>query len=565
MQLARTLWLDASKSWKRKATECVIALILEAKLSKKEIFEYYSNQIYLGEHETFSIHGFGEAARVSFNKDLSQLTLAEAALLAGMVQRPSYFDPRRHPERAIARRNLVLSLMRQNGYINADQEKMAASAASGISSAPSERGDAPYFLPLVTAELQGILGPGKAGDNSYRVYTTLDERLQRAAVEAVRLGMQEVDNLLRRKRNKAHNSEDPQVALVALDAHTGEIKALVGGRNYSSSQLNHALSKRQPGSVFKPFVYAAALSATTAQDQYLFTPSSMVEDSPATFYFGKTAYQPGNFGDRYYGNVTLRQALARSMNTATVRLAERVGYSRVVALARQAGLNDGLKATPAIALGAYEATPLEIAGAYTVFANEGTHLEPIFVSEVRSSAGKALFRGQAEQRAVLDPRVAFLMRDMLEEVLRSGTAAGVRARGFTVPAAGKTGTSRDGWFAGFTSNLICVVWVGFDDNSELNLEGAKSALPIWTEFMKRATQSADVASPFDGAPAGIVTEQIDPETGDVAGPQCPSRRMEYFIAGSEPQVACALHAGGALSERVGERESGGNTESASRK
>jgi penicillin-binding protein 1B len=253
------------------------------------------------------------------------------------------------------------------------------------------------------------------------------------------------------------------------------------------------------------------------------------------------------------------------MNTATVRLAERVGYSRVVALARQAGLNDGLKATPAIALGAYEATPLEIAGAYTVFANEGTHLEPIFVSEVRSSAGKALFRGQAEQRAVLDPRVAFLMRDMLEEVLRSGTAAGVRARGFTAPAAGKTGTSRDGWFAGFTSNLICVVWVGFDDNSELNLEGAKSALPIWTEFMKRATQSADVASPFDGAPAGIVTEQIDPETGDVAGPQCPSRRMEYFIAGSEPQVACALHAGGALSERAGERESGGNTESASRK
>ena len=553
MQLARQLWLDSDKNWKRKATEFLIAMILEQKLSKKAIFEYYCNQIYLGRHEAYNVHGFGQAARIYFNKDISQINLTEAALLAGMVQRPSYFNPTKHPERMLARRNLVLALMRQNGSVTADAEKIAATAPLGLSSPAADREDAPYFLGLATEELQSRLSERQVEDGSYRVYTTLDQGLQRAAVEAVQIGMRSVDQLLSRKGAKA-GSPKAQVALLALDAHTGEVRAVVGGRDYGASQLNHATSKRQPGSVFKPFVYAAALANQSANQTHnrSFTPASMLSDEPTTFHFGNTTYEPSNFGDHFHGRVTLREALAKSMNVATVSLAQQVGYGRVVDLAKRAGLNEDIQATPAVALGAYETTPLEIAGAYTVFANEGVYVKPAFVAEVRSARGRRLSRTEPQERTVLDPRVTFLMRDMLQEVIRSGTASDVRARGFNVPAAGKTGTSRDGWFAGFTSNLICVVWVGFDDNSDLDLEGARSALPIWTEFMKRATKNSDYALPFPAPPSGIVSLQIDPETGEPAGPACPYSRSEYFLAGSEPQGSCSRHSVAAPAESLAE-------------
>ena len=540
MQLARSLWLDSRKNWNRKVMESLITLVIEQRLSKKEIFEYYANEIYLGEHETFSIHGFGEAARIYLNKDVSQITLPEAALLAGLVQRPAFFNPVKHPERGIARRNVVLALMRQNGNITAAEEQLAASSASGLSPATPERGDAPYFLTIAMDEFRNRLDILKKSEGSYRVYTTLDPGLQSAAADAVRIGVQNIDALLRKKRARTADPIVPQVALIALDVHTGQVKAVVGGRNYGASQLNHALATRQPGSVFKPFVYAAALSEQN-EGGYSFTPSSMVDDVPTTFYFGNTVYEPGNFGDRFYGRVSLRKALAKSMNVATVSLAEAVGYQRVVELAQRAGLNDGLRATPALALGAYEVTPLEMAGAYTVFANEGTYVKPSLIAEIRSGNGSMLFRAEPEQRPVLDPKVAFLMRSLLEEVVQSGTAAGVRARGLRAPVAGKTGTSHDGWFAGFTSNLICVVWVGFDDNSELNLEGAKSALPIWTEFMKRAVRTRIMELRSSGLRAAFVTERIDPESGQLAGSRCPESRTEYFIAGSEPQSICPLH------------------------
>jgi len=549
MQLARQLWLDSDKNWKRKATEFLITMILEQKLSKKEIFEIYCNQVYLGRHEAFSVHGFGQAAHTYFNKDVSQLKLAEAALLVGMVQRPSYFNPTKRPDRVIARRNVVLALMRQNGFITAEEEMSAANAPLGLSPPAPGREEAPYFLALATDELQSRLGERQVEDGSYRVYTTLDQGLQRAAVEAVQNGMRSVDQLLRRKNAQG----TAQVALLAMDAHTGEVRAVVGGRDYGVSQLNHAISKRQPGSVFKPFVYAAALSSfSSKQHGRTFTPASMLDDEPTTFKFGNTLYEPSNFGDHFYGRVPLREALAKSMNVATVSLAQQVGYQRVVDLAKRAGLNEDIQATPAVALVAYETTPLEIAGAYTVFANEGVYVKPAFISEVRSAPGKRLLWNQPQERAVLDPRVTFLMRDMLQEVIRSGTAVDVRNRGFSVQAAGKTGTSRDGWFAGFTSNLICVVWVGFDDNSDLDLEGARSALPIWTEFMKRATKNPDYAGPFQAAPAGIVSVQIDPETGEPAGPSCPSSRSEYFVAGSEPRGVCSRHAAPAQLEPTGE-------------
>ena len=292
----------------------------------------------------------------------------------------------------------------------------------------------------------------------------------------------------RRKAAERCGATPPQVALIALDPHTGEIKALVGGRNYAASQLNHVLAMRQPGSVFKPFVYATALETAVAGGSTIFTPASVVDDAPTTFYFDRQSYQPSNFHQEYMGPVTLRTALAHSLNVATVQLAQEVGYDRVVRMAHRVGLNEAIKATPAVALGAYETTPLEIAGAYTVFANEGSHVTPTTISLVRAPDGSVLYQHQADPRNTLDPRVTYLMVNMMQDVLRYGTGAGIHARGFNLPAAGKTGTSHDGWFAGFTSNLLCVVWVGFDDNRELNLEGAHSALPIWADFMKRATK-----------------------------------------------------------------------------
>ena len=416
MQLARSLWLDSRKNWNRKVMESLITLVIEQRLSKKEIFEYYANEIYLGEHETFSIHGFGEAARIYLNKDISQITLPEAALLAGLVQRPAFFNPVKHPERGIARRNVVLALMRQNGNITVEEEQLAASSPSGISPATPERGDAPYFLTIAMDEFRNRLDTVESGEGSYRVYTTLDPGLQSAAADAVRVGVQNIDALLRKKRAGIANPVVPQVALIALDVHTGEVKAVVGGRNYGTSQLNHALAARQPGSVFKPFVYAAALSQPN-QRRYSFTPSSMVDDVPTAFHFGNTVYEPGNFGDRFYGRVTLRKALAKSMNVATVSLAEAVGYRRVVELAKRAGLNDGLRATPALALGAYEVTPLEMAGAYTVFANEGTYVKPAFIAEIRSGNGSSVISRRTGTAA--GPRSQSRIPDA-ESVGRSG-------------------------------------------------------------------------------------------------------------------------------------------------
>src|SRR5579859_3527197 len=489
MQLARSFWLDNEKNWKRKAAEVMITLELEQKLSKEEIFEFYCNQIDLGRRGTFGIRGFGEAAQAYFGKDIRQLTIPEAAMLAGLVQRPSYYNPFRHPDRIRERRNVVLSLMRNNGYISEREYALACDAPIQLVSTGSESAEAPYFVDLVNDDLQSHFQDKDFQSTSYRVYTTLDVELQRAAVEAVRAGMQNVDELLKKqRRHKNVQFPEAQVALIALDPHTGAIKALTGGRNYGTSQLNRVLSLRQPGSSFKPFVYAAALDTAVDGGSPILTPATMVDDEPTTFWFDNKPYEPGNFKREYHGEVTLRQALAHSMNIATIKVAEMVGYDAVVQFAKKAGLNEEIQATPAVALGAYDTTPLEIAGAYTVFANQGMYVKPNWISLVRSQTGSIVYENKQETRQVLDPRVAYLMVSMLEEVLRSGTAAAVRARGFTVPAAGKTGTSRDGWFAGFTSQLLCVVWVGFDDNRELNLEGAHSAAPIWTEFMKRALQ-----------------------------------------------------------------------------
>jgi penicillin-binding protein 1B len=530
MQLARNIWLSPEKTWTRKVNELFIAMILEQRLTKDEILEHYANQAYLGNYDSYEIHGFGEAAWRYFNCDVGELTLTQAALLAGIIQRPNYFSPHKYPDRAIERRNLVLTLMERNGMITSDQLTEAVKAPLDLNQRTLDRGDAPYLVDLALNEAQRI---AEARSGSVNLFTTVDPELQAHATEAVRIGMERLDKLLA-DRKKTREGDAPQVALVALDAQTGEVRAAVGGRNYGKSQLNRVLAKRQPGSVFKPFVFAAAMETQLNRKGTVFTGASLLNDEPTTFKFGDEVYEPGNFGGSFRGPVLLRRALTSSLNIPTVAVAQQVGYKRVADLAKRVGLETA-RGTPAVALGAYEATPLEIAGAYTVFVNNGEYVQPTFLSSIATSGGEEIYRHQVEKRPALDPRVNWMMLDMLQDVVRYGTGGSVWSFGVKAPIGGKTGTSRDGWFAGFTSSLICVVWVGYDNNSDLDIEGAKSALPVWAEFIKRATAGGAYSKPFPPPPPGLASAEIDTETGELASPVSEKARVEYFIAGWEPK------------------------------
>lgn len=539
-QLARGFFLTSTRTLRRKAAEALIAMQLEHRLSKEQIFEFYCNHIYLGQRGSFSIAGVGEAALAYFGKDVKQLALPEAAFIAGMVRGPNIYNPYKYPDRARERRNLVLEAMARNGFITERQREEAAALPLKVVPGSVETGDAPYFVDLVRETLLARYSEKDLISDSYRIYTTLDINLQRAAGEAVREGMKLVDDQLAKRKKKYPPA---QVALVVLDAHNGEVKALVGGRAYGVSQLNHAVAMRQPGSAFKPFVYAAAFESALDGTGPVVTPITVVDDSPTTFvYEGMPApYEPSNYKEKFLGPVTARYALAHSLNVATVKIGEMAGFDKIAQLAQDAGLKN-TKATPAEALGAYEAAPLDVAGAYTVFANAGVHVEPSMVRTVKNQNGDVIEEHKPVTKVVLDARIAGLMTNMMEGVIQSGTGAGVRALGFTAPAAGKTGTSHDGWFAGYTSNLICVVWVGFDDNQELPLSGAQSALPVWTAFMKRAStlrQYRNMAG-FD-APPGLVSVDIDSASGLLATPGCPDHRSELFIEGSQPTEYCSLH------------------------
>ena len=545
-QLARMLFLTRESSLRRKVAEAMVAFQLEHRLSKEEIFENYCNTVYLGQRGSFSIQGLGEASQAYFRKDVRDLTLPEVALLAGIIQSPNRFSPYRHSDAALKRRNQVLGAMLDIKAITQGEFDEAVQAPLGVAPSYAVASEAPYFIDLVKDQLLDRFSEEELTSESYRIYTTLDLRLQRAAVEAVRIGVEELDkrlDALRRPRSRTSQDPDapppvrPEIALVAIDAHTGAVKALIGGRDYGVSQLNRALALRQPGSVFKPFVYAAALTAyQNGLSDHPWTPISKILDEPTTFEFAdQPPYQPANFGHQYYGEVTLRDALTRSLNVATIKVAENIGYETVVSLAHRAGLNEKIMPTPAVALGAYEVSPLEVAGAYTIFANQGVRLDPYFLSMVRSRNGLLLDIAFPRKTPVLEPGVSYLMTNLLENVINHGTGAGVRARGFDAPAAGKTGSSHDGWFAGYISDLICIVWVGYDTDRELPLTGSASALPIWTEFMKRAIQVPEYSRTREPElPPGVVRVEVDPATGELATPHCPTTQTEFFLEGTQP-------------------------------
>ncbi len=530
-QLVKNLLLSPEYSLKRKVSEAYMSVILETRLSKQEIFALYCNQVYLGQQAGFGINGFGEASSAYFNKDVTNLSLSESAFLAGIIRSPNRYNPFHDLETARSRRNQVLESMAETGVITDAQAKEAE--ATELKLAPAKGridiSDAPYFADYAQNQL-GDLVSGEGADH-LRIYTSIDMDLQRAAYTAVTKQLAALDKI----ETKRAPEGTVQAALVAMNAHTGEIVAMVGGRDYSKSQLNRAEALRQPGSVFKPFVYATALNTAYDPVPRIITPASMFKDEPKTFTYDNQEYSPGNMGDKYSMQpVTLRDAMVHSLNVVTVEVAMDVTIGRVMNLAAKAGLPRVSRAYPAMALGTSEATPLQIASAYTAFANNGMRTTPISITRITTGSGMTIAQPAAQKNEVLRPATAYVMTSFMKDVVNRGTGAPLRARGFKYNVAGKTGTSRDGWFAGYTPDLVCVVWVGFDDGSQLGLTGAASALPIWGDFMSAALTTHPEWTGDWNMPDGVQQAEIDPATGDVAGTDSTTRRPEYFINGTSP-------------------------------
>ncbi len=532
-QLVKNLLLSPERTMRRKAAEAYMSVIIETRLTKEQIFALYCNQVYLGQQAGFSINGFGQAANAYFGKDVTNITLPEAAFLAGLIRSPNRYNPYQEMNTATSRRNQVLDSMVDAGAISREEADRAKEEPLKVVALKGriDASEAPYFADYVQNQLGDIIDvPGTA--QHLRIYTSIDMDLQRAAYSALAKQVAALDKVQTRRFAPG----TLQASLVAMNAKTGEIVAMVGGRDYSKSQFNRASDAyRQPGSVFKPFVYATALNTAYDPVPRVITAATTYIDEPKTFSYDNQEYSPGNFGESYSrGPVTLRDAMVNSLNVITVEVATEVTLGRVMNLAGRAGMPKPTRAYPAMALGTSEATPLQVASAYTAFANLGTRTSSLAINRITTGDGVTIAAPTAQRSEVMRPDVAYVMNSFMKDVVNRGTAAKVRARGFKANVAGKTGTSRDGWFAGFTPNLVCVVWVGFDDGSQLGLTGANSALPIWTDFMQVALSEHPEWQGDWQMPEGIQEADIDIKTGQLTTADNPDRRTEMFINGTLP-------------------------------
>jgi penicillin-binding protein 1B len=487
-QLVKNLLLSDEYSYERKAKEAMMSLIIETRLTKEEIFTLYCNQIYLGQQAGVSIYGVGEAANVYFGKDVTALTLPESAMLAGIIRSPNRYNPYKNGDKTTERRNQVLESMLEAGAISLKEFEDAKAAKLTLHqvSVKKDLQGMPYFSQYVVEQLPKIVNDPSALQH-LRIFTSIDPDLQRVANEVVVNRLDKLDRYFPKKLKGTL-----QAALIAIRPKTGEIVAMVGGRNYLENQFNRATdAMRQPGSVFKPFVYATAINSAYDGGK-VFTAATTFKDEKKTFTFNNESYSPNNYGDVFSNQeTTLRDALVKSKNTITVDLAMQLNVGRVMNLAHKAGFPKVERAYPSMALGTAEATPLQVATAYSVFANLGDRTSPIAINRITTGEGKTVTAPVTERKNVLKPDVAYILNDIMKDIINRGTAVDAQAWGFkNVPNkfgyAGKTGTSRDGWFAGFTPELVCVVYVGFDESEELGMKGGDSALPIWADFMRQA-------------------------------------------------------------------------------
>lgn len=538
-QLVKNYFLHSQKSLTRKFKEALIAIELERHHTKGEILEAYLNEIYLGQRGTSSVSGVGEAARLYFGKDVGQLDIAESALLAGMIQAPNQYSPFKNKEAAKNRRDFVLNRLYEKGLITATQ--LSESKAQPIIT-PQRRLQvvmAPYFIDFVKQQLQELYSSTLLQSEGLRIFTTLDMTDQAAAEAAVQKGLTDLDKTAASILPKNH-AEPLQGALVSIQPQTGYIRAMVGGRDFNNTQFNRVTqAKRQPGSIFKPFVYLTAFDPKRSKE--LMFPTSYIDDTHFTVESGGKNWSPENYDKKEHGRVTLRSALENSYNIATAKLAMTAGLEEVVQTARDAGLTSDLQAVPSLALGAFEVTPLEMASAYTIFANNGIRAQPVSIIQVMDKSNQVLQRKNMEVQRRFDAGPVYLTTHVLKGVLDRGTAAGARKLGFTGIAAGKTGTTsnyKDAWFVGFTPSLLTLTWVGYDDNATMNLSGGRAALPIWVSYMKSV--GGDAQEDFS-TPPGVVLVKIDPENGWIANKRCPVTSFEPFIESHEPGKICDIH------------------------
>ena len=545
-QLMKNFFLSDERTFSRKVKEAIMALIAERKYSKDQILENYLNEIYFGQRGSQGIFGIWEASQFYFSKPLSDLTVGEAALLAGLVRAPNRLSPYRSPDAATKRRNVILAKLLDDRIITRKQYDAATRESLPRRELIKVTNDAPYYVDYLRRELAENYSNDVLTAEGLRIFTSLDLQLQKMAEKTLAEGLQKLESsysALRRKGEEDHL----EGAIVVLRPQTGEIKAMVGGRSYPKSQFNRVFqAKRQPGSIFKPFVYLAALLAG-GEGGKKFTPVTMVEDSPFKWSYDGQDWEPGNYNDDYFGTVTLRRALEKSLNSATARIARDIGIKRVRDIAQRLGIQSPLPAVPSLALGAAEVTPLEVAVAFSTLANNGVRTRPLAVKQVVGGEGEVREKHNVRVEKVLSPQVAFIMNHLLKGVFDRGTAAAARSWGFTRPAAGKTGTTndyKDAWFVGYTPDLLAVVWVGFDNKAKLGLSGAQAALPIWTEFMKLATASTPITDFVP--PPGVKIVEIDPLSGQLATPNCSYVLREAFIEGDEPKTTCPLHPGTSL-------------------
>ncbi len=533
-QLVKNYFLQPERSIERKILEASMAIIIETLYGKDEILEMYMNEIYMGQKGSIAIHGMGEAARYYFGRNVEDLTLAESATLAGMICAPGYYSPLTNPEAAKERRNTVLKRMLELGKINSQEFETARSEPLKVAGSHSPLSVGQYFVDYVRQQLQELYEPEVLESEGLNIYTTLHPEMAIAAEVAVAEGLKELEKDLSVRKDAA--SKKPlQAVLIAVQPKTGSVLALVGGRDYGESGFNRALyAHRQPGSAIKPFVYLSAL------DQ--FTLASRLTDESKTYSNGSQTWSPRNYDNRYRGSVSFRTALEESLNAATVHLAMNVGLEHVIETLRTLGIQSPLEPVPSLALGAFEVTPLELAGAYATLDNDGQKPYLLTLKEVVTEDGDVQERRDVDLVSVTAPSKAFLITSALEGVVERGTAKNLKNLGIDFLCAGKTGTTsdyRDSWFIGYTTDLLTLVWVGYDDNQPTHLSGSSGAAKIWARYMNSVRPWFHPQS--FRIPPGVVQRMICRDSQQLATAQCPHKYLEYFLVENAPRNYCILH------------------------
>ena len=533
-QLAKNYFLTPERTLSRKINEAILSVIIEAIYEKDEILEIYLNEIYLGQKGSVSINGVGEASSFYFDKPVSKLSLPEAAIIAGLIKGPNHYSPYVDKSRCRDRRNMVLHAMRRKGWINDGKLKVALSEKVEAAGFNLQEKKAPYFIDYLSRQIETLYPAEVLNSLGFSIYTTLDTQVQAAAELALEKGLTRLEKSIPELRRKKV-AEKLQGAVIVVQPKTGYILAMVGGRNYTASQFNRiAQSRRQPGSAFKPLVYLTGLEG--------FNPASRLSNDPKTYLINNKEWEPQNFSPSDEFNVSMRVALAKSYNLATVDLAMKTGLDKIVSTATRFHFSTPVKPYPSLALGAFEVVPIELARAYCVFAADGMLPYPLSLKDVTDENGKLLKQKHMNIERSTSPAKAFIISSMLRSVATEGTARSLISRGISWPVAGKTGTTnnfRDAWFVGYTPDILALVWVGFDNGDSVFSTGSAAALPIWADLMNSIPQY--ISENWFKIPPGVVKETVCSESGLLAHKGCPENMEEIFLKENVPTVFCPIH------------------------